>query len=185
MPSSSPARSRRSPRRSNARDELAPRSRGSEAVSEDRRVARAALCASAMLLWLALPGRSPLPVECTEPGERTSQDGWTLTADCLSESENLSPVRGPARRLFGLPLDPNRASPASLETLPGIRGQRPSQGCDRRLLFASSPSSSGFPGSDPGPSRSSRDFWRSIHLHVPVVRKSAMLPRVPATPAGG
>jgi competence protein ComEA len=24
------------------------------------------------------------------------------------------------RRLFGLPLDPNRASPASLETLPGI-----------------------------------------------------------------
>jgi competence protein ComEA len=29
-------------------------------------------------------------------------------------------VRGPARRLFGLPLDPNRASPASLETLPGI-----------------------------------------------------------------
>jgi competence protein ComEA len=87
-------------------------------------VARAALCASAMLLWLALPGRSPLPAECTEPGERASQDGWTLTAECLSESGDLSPVRGPARRLFGLPLDPDRASPASLETLPGVGPSR-------------------------------------------------------------
>ena len=89
-------------------------------MSEDRRVATAALCVSAVLLWLALPGRPPLPKECTEPGERASRGGWTLKAGCGPESGGLPPVRGPARRLFGLPLDPNRASPASLETLPGI-----------------------------------------------------------------
>jgi hypothetical protein len=93
-------------------------------VSEDLRVARAALYVSAVLLWLALPGRPPLPIECTEPGERASRDGWTLGAACAPESAELPPVRGPARRLFGLPLDPNRASPASLETLPGIGPSR-------------------------------------------------------------
>ena len=93
-------------------------------MSEDRRVARAALYVSAVLLWLALPARPPLPTECTEPGERTSRDGWTLEAACEPKSGELPPVRGPARRLFGLPLDPNRASPASLETLPGIGPSR-------------------------------------------------------------
>jgi len=87
-------------------------------------VARAALCVSAVLLWLALPGRPPLPAECTQPGERASRDGWTLEAGCAPESGELPPVRGPARRLFGLALDPNRASPASLETLPGIGPSR-------------------------------------------------------------
>jgi len=93
-------------------------------VSEDRRVARAALCVSAVLLWLALPGRPPLPAVCTQPGERASRDGWTLGAACAPESGELPPIRGPARRLFGLPLDPNRASPACLETLPGIGPSR-------------------------------------------------------------
>jgi hypothetical protein len=93
-------------------------------VSEDRQVARAALCTSALLLWLALPGRAPLPAECANPAERAAQGGWTLVADCLPESADLPPVRGPARRLFSLPLDPNRASPASLETLPGIGPSR-------------------------------------------------------------
>ena len=83
-------------------------------------MAAAALCLSAVLLWLALPGRLPLPAECTEPGERSSRDGWTLEASCAKEPGKLPPVRGPARRLFGLPLDPNTASPATLEILPGI-----------------------------------------------------------------
>ena len=30
------------------------------------------------------------------------------------------PVRGPARRLVGLPIDPNRADAATLESLPGV-----------------------------------------------------------------
>jgi hypothetical protein len=87
-------------------------------------VAKAALCLSAVLLWLALPGRPPLPSQCTVPGERASRDGWTLRAACATKSGELPPVRGPARRLFGLPLDPNRASAASLETLPGIGPSR-------------------------------------------------------------
>jgi hypothetical protein len=63
-------------------------------------------------------------MECADPGERASRDGWTLSVDCAAGSEELTPVRGPARLLFGLPLDPNRASPASLETLPGIGPSR-------------------------------------------------------------
>ena len=93
-------------------------------LSEDRRVARAALCVSAVLLWLSLPAHPSLPTECAEPGERAARDGWTLEAVCEARSEELPPVRGPVRRLFGLPLDPNRASPASLETLPGIGPSR-------------------------------------------------------------
>lgn len=93
-------------------------------MSEDRRAARAALCASAVLLWIALPERAPLPTLCPVPVERVSQDGWTLAADCAPEPGELSRVRGPARRLFGLPLDPNHASPAALETLPGIGPSR-------------------------------------------------------------
>ncbi len=87
-------------------------------------MATAALCVSAVLLWLALPAHSPLATECAEPGERASMDGWTVEAACVTEPGELPPVRGPARRLFGLPLDPNRASPASLETLPGIGPSR-------------------------------------------------------------
>jgi hypothetical protein len=89
-------------------------------VSEDRRVAGAALCLSAALLFLALPEREPHAPRCARPGELASRDGWTLRAGCAPQGEDLPVVRGPARRLFGLPLDPNRASPASLETLPGI-----------------------------------------------------------------
>jgi len=93
-------------------------------VQSKSELARAALCVSAILLWLALPGRPPLPVECAGPGERVAWDGWTLEAGCAPESAQLPPVRGPARRLFGLPLDLNRASPATLETLPGIGPSR-------------------------------------------------------------
>jgi predicted DNA-binding helix-hairpin-helix protein len=35
-----------------------------------------------------------------------------------------APVRGPARRLLGLPIDLNRADAATLETLPGIGAAR-------------------------------------------------------------
>ncbi len=93
-------------------------------MSEDRRVAKAALCASVALLWMALPESAPPPTKCPAPVERASQDGWTLTADCAPEPGERSPVRGPARLLFGLPLDPNRASPVALETLPGIGPSR-------------------------------------------------------------
>ena len=93
-------------------------------MSEDHRAARAALCASAVLLWIALPERAPLPTLCPVPVERVSQDGWTLKAGCAPEPGELPRVRGPARSLFGLPLDPNHASPAALETLPGIGPSR-------------------------------------------------------------
>jgi hypothetical protein len=93
-------------------------------MSEDRRAAKAALCVSAVLLWIALPEPAPRPAKCPTPVERGSRDGWTLSADCAPEPGERSSVRGPARRLFGLSLDPNHASPAALETLPGIGPSR-------------------------------------------------------------
>ncbi len=93
-------------------------------MSEDRRAAKAALCVSAALLWIALPEPASRPTKCSAPVERASQDGWTLIADCAPEPGEGSPIRGPARLLFGLSLDPNRASPAALETLPGIGPSR-------------------------------------------------------------
>jgi hypothetical protein len=39
---------------------------------------------------------------------------------CASEAAPRPRLAGPARRLFGLPIDPNRADSATLETLPGI-----------------------------------------------------------------
>jgi competence protein ComEA len=85
-----------------------------------RRVAdprpRAALALAAALL--ALPWLRPAPAapSCAEPAERAARDGHTIEVACGGGS----PVRGPARLLFGLPLDPNTADPASLEALPEI-----------------------------------------------------------------
>lgn len=77
---------------------------------------RAALVLAGVLVWLALPRPAPQLAPCPQPGERVGRAGHTLSVGC----EGGAPLRGPARRLFGLPLDPNREDAASLETLPGI-----------------------------------------------------------------
>ena len=45
---------------------------------------------------------------------------WTLAVTCPGGA----PLRGPARLLFGLRLDLNRAEPRALEVLPGIGPKR-------------------------------------------------------------
>lgn len=89
-------------------------------MSAAHRSARAAL-ALAAALWaaalLAGPAVAPEPGACAVPGELGARDGRTVEAAC---GGGLAPLRGPARRLFGLPLDANAAAPATLETLPGI-----------------------------------------------------------------
>jgi hypothetical protein len=85
-----------------------------------RRVAdarpRAALALAAALL--ALPWLRPAPSAppCAEPAERAARDGHTTEVACGGGRA----LRGPARLLFGLGLDPNTADAASLEALPGI-----------------------------------------------------------------
>jgi competence protein ComEA len=63
-------------------------------------------------------GSGPLP-PCPQPRELAAQDGHTRRISCEPGVEGL-PVRGPARVLFGLGIDPNRADASTLEALPGI-----------------------------------------------------------------
>jgi len=82
--------------------------------------ARAALALSALLFALALPGDDGEPVGCPAPAEQAADAGHTRAVSCAGGA----PLRGPARLLYGLRLDPNRADAATLEALPGIGATR-------------------------------------------------------------
>jgi competence protein ComEA len=78
--------------------------------------AAAALCAAALLWALpGLPGAAPR-AQCARPAEGEAEAGATRAVTCSGGPA----LRGPARLLFGLHLDPNRAAPRELEALPGI-----------------------------------------------------------------
>jgi len=81
------------------------------------------------LLAAAWPGSSAAPAACAEPRDaesrvaesRLAEAGggrWTRAVVCGGGAG--TPVRGPARRLFGLGLDANATDASTLETLPGI-----------------------------------------------------------------
>jgi competence protein ComEA len=87
--------------------------------SETSRRARAALAVAALLFALPLAGGEPPPADCPAPGERRAAAGHSVALACAS-APGRRPVRGPARRLVGLAIDPNRADAATLESLPGV-----------------------------------------------------------------
>ena len=64
------------------------------------------------------PGSDRLPA-CAHPGELEASGGHTRRVLC-GDRPGGAAVRGPARVLFGLGLDPNRADAAALEALPGV-----------------------------------------------------------------
>jgi hypothetical protein len=80
---------------------------------------RAAFAVACVLYALALPPVGASPQPCEEPVEYSARSGHTSAVRCEAVS-SPSPLRGPARRLFGLPLDPNRADAPTLEALPGV-----------------------------------------------------------------
>lgn len=82
--------------------------------------ARAALLLAALLFAFALPAEPPDRANCAAPAERSTEAGHTRAVSCAGGA----PLRGPARLLFGLRLDPNRADAATLEVLPGIGATR-------------------------------------------------------------
>lgn len=83
--------------------------------------------------WLALgllvlsggaarPGETLRP--CPAPAETTRVHGWTHEIRCDASGPGAERFTGPARLLFGLPLDLNRARPEALELLPRIGPRR-------------------------------------------------------------
>ncbi len=83
------------------------------------RTARAAFVLALALFCLPLVPRGSAPAPCLEPAEQLSHAGHSAAVRCDGDLA-AHPLRGPARLLFGLRLDPNRADRASLEALPGI-----------------------------------------------------------------
>jgi competence protein ComEA len=84
------------------------------------RSARAAWILALGLAGVALaPGSKREP--CAAPGERLAAVGWSVEVSCAGNGAKL---RGPARLLFGLGVDPNHADLETLEALPGIGATR-------------------------------------------------------------
>jgi hypothetical protein len=78
----------------------------------------------ALAAGVALPGfvAAPAPVPCTTPGARAERAGRTIEVAC--HAGESAALRGPARLLFGLRLDANRASAEALEALPRVGPER-------------------------------------------------------------
>lgn len=76
----------------------------------------AALVLAAALLAAARPAAEPPPRACPRPAEAAAREGHTAAVRCGGGPA----LRGPARLLFALPIDPNRADARTLEALPGV-----------------------------------------------------------------
>ena len=83
------------------------------------RRANAALVVATFLFAWALARDAPPPADCPAPSELRAEGGHSVVLACQAAARGL-PLRGPARLLVGLPIDPNLADAATLETLPGI-----------------------------------------------------------------
>ena len=105
-------------RGSGSRDRSGARS-GEDRAACERRVARAALLVAGLLYVVALPTPTPSLRPCPWPYEIAALDAHSVEVGCAAATTGPR-VRGPARRLFDLPIDPNRADRTTLETLPGI-----------------------------------------------------------------
>jgi hypothetical protein len=87
--------------------------------NESMRRAKAALALAFLLIALPLIRPATPPAVCAAPLELRAEAGHSIELTCASPGAGR-PVRGPARSLVGLPIDPNQADAATLETLPGV-----------------------------------------------------------------
>ncbi len=121
--------------------------------------ARAALLLAAALLALPLLRRPTEAEACAAPAELAARGGHTTQAACGGGA----PVRGPARLLLGLGLDPNTADAGALEVLPGIGPARAaaivSARCEQR--FSSPAEVARVPGIGPR-TRAALEPWLEI-----------------------
>ncbi len=84
--------------------------------------ASAALLLGAVVMGVAMSQAPSLPSGCEAPFERAAdaRAGFTTEVGCGAAEAPRPGLRGPARLLFGLRLDLNRASEEALEALPAI-----------------------------------------------------------------
>ena len=84
--------------------------------------ANAALLLGAVVMGIALPPALSSPTGCEFPFERAADahTGFSTQAGCGLAVPSSPSLRGPARLLFGLRLDVNRATREALEALPAI-----------------------------------------------------------------
>jgi competence ComEA-like helix-hairpin-helix protein len=75
---------------------------------------------AAGLFAAALPRPAAGPAPCRRAVEVSARAGHTAAVACTERAGPAGPLRGPARRLFGRPIDVNRADAATLASLPGI-----------------------------------------------------------------
>ncbi len=71
--------------------------------------------AAGLWVWPLLPA-SPPAIDCSRPAALDAGAAHSRQVGC----QGGAPLGGPARLLFGLRLDLNRADAASLQSLPGI-----------------------------------------------------------------
>lgn len=95
---------------------MAPVPRGATLSPEDR-TARAGFVLACALFAVSLPWPERETPPCDAPREAAAREGHSRLVRCDGAGPAL---RGPARLLFGLRLDPNRADSRALESLPGI-----------------------------------------------------------------
>jgi competence protein ComEA len=90
----------------------------------EQRQALAGFALSVALFVLALPAPSRELRLCDNPIESAAVDQHTAVVRCQAPQARAGEIRGPARRLFGLPIELNCAGARTLETLKGIGSVR-------------------------------------------------------------
>ena len=90
----------------------------------EQRQALAGFALSGVLFALALPVPSAEPELCRNPMESAAVEQHTAAVRCQASQARAGEIRGPARRLFGLPIELNCAGARTLETLKGIGSVR-------------------------------------------------------------
>ncbi len=90
----------------------------------EQRQAQAGLALSGAIFALALPAPAIEPDLCRNPMESVAVEQHTTAVRCEAPQAHARELRGPARRLFGLPIELNCAGARTLETLGGIGSVR-------------------------------------------------------------
>ena len=90
----------------------------------EQRQALAGFALSGVLFALALPIPLIEPDPCRNPVELAAVEQHTAVVRCQGPQARAGEIRGPARRLFGLPIELNCTDARTLETLKGIGSVR-------------------------------------------------------------